>query len=57
MTLQEIKAAVEIGQTVYADTDPYVVIKDRIGQWLIHCTLNDSYIGLTWANGKNFYTK
>ena len=62
MTLQEIKDAVEKGQTVYVDTDAYVVIKDRIGQWLIHCTHNDNYIGLTWAdgttlNGKTFYTK
>lgn len=64
MTLQEIKDAVESGKTVHWASDYYRVIKDSIGQWLIHCTINDNYIGLTWAdettmNGKeeDFYIK
>jgi hypothetical protein len=62
MNLQEIKDAVENGQTVHVETDAYRVVKDHIGQWFIHCTLNDHYIGLTWTdkttlNGKNFYVK
>ena len=62
MNFQEIKAAVESGKIVYVETDDYRVVKDSIGQWFIHCTINDHYIGLTWKdnitlNGKNFYTK
>lgn len=51
MTLQEIKDAVESGKTVHWSHEGYVVIKDRIGQWLIHCLSNDNYIGLTWQDG------
>jgi hypothetical protein len=50
MTLEEIKSAVEAGETVHWANQGYRVIKDRLGQWLIHCTLNDSYIGLTQAD-------
>ena len=64
MTLQEIKTAVENGKTVHWASDHYEVIKDNIGQWLIHCTINDNYIGLTGTdevtmNGKEeeFYIK
>ena len=35
MTLDEIKAAVEAGRTVYWCNPDYHVIKDQIGQWLI----------------------
>ena len=51
MTLEEIKAAVEAGHIVHWANKAYRVIKDNIGQWLIHCTINDSYIGLTHADG------
>ena len=51
MNLEEIKAAVEAGHTVHWATESYRVVKDNIGQWLIHCTINDSYIGLTHADG------
>ena len=52
MNLQEIKSAVESGKIVHWKTDSYNVIKDRKGQWLIHCILNNYYIGLTWLDGK-----
>lgn len=51
MTLNEIKEAVEAGKTVHWASANYVVIKDRIGQWLIKCVSNNSCIGLTWRDG------
>lgn len=51
MTLEEIKQAVIEGRTVCWASPAYRVIQDNIGQWLIHCTINDSYIGLTHADG------
>ena len=51
MNLNEIKAAVEAGKTVHWATTGYVVVKDNIGQWLIHYLSSDYYIGLTWVDG------
>jgi len=50
MNLEEIKQAIADGKTVHWASHAYEVIKDSIGQYLIHCTLNDSYIGLTWRD-------
>ena len=50
MTVQEIKSAVDRGEKVYWSNCGYEVIKDDIGQYLIHCTMNDYYCGLTWAD-------
>jgi hypothetical protein len=57
MTLDEIKAAVDAGQTVHWANTGYVVHKDRLGQYLITYVPNGSCIGLTdrsgyWLNGK-----
>ena len=52
MKLCEIKEAVAEGKKVYWKNKGYEVIKDNIGQWLIHCNINDSYIGLTWRDEK-----
>jgi hypothetical protein len=52
MTLEEIKAAVEAGKTVYHQTDDYQVIKDGLGQWFITYLHGSRYtIGLTWRDG------
>ena len=51
MTLEEIKTAVKAGKTVHWASKAYNVECDKIGQWLIHCTTNDTYIGLTWRDG------
>jgi len=51
MTLEQIKQAIEDGKKVYWSNPAYEVIKDKIGQYLIHCTLNNHYIGLTWRDG------
>jgi len=47
MTLEEIKAAVDAGQTVHWANTGYVVHKDRLGQYLITYVPNGSCIGLT----------
>jgi hypothetical protein len=50
MSLEEIKAAVEAGKTVYVSNSSYRVVKDRHDQWLI--VHRDGYaIGLTWLDG------
>jgi hypothetical protein len=46
-----IRQTVDKGKVVYVDSLAYVVIRDCIGQYLIHCKLTDSYIGLTWRDG------
>lgn len=54
MTLDEIKAAVERGDTVHWANPLYTVIRDSIGQWLIAYmpgTSHENYIGLTWMDG------
>lgn len=59
-TLEQIQSAVDSGLTVYCDNDHYVVIKDKIGQYLIHAVGSDYYIGLNGASGLNgtkFYIK
>jgi hypothetical protein len=47
MTLDEIKAAVDAGQTVHWANTGYIVHKDRLGQYLISFLPNGSCIGLT----------
>ena len=62
MTIQEIKQAVDNGQTVYWSNGSYTVIKSN-DDYLIRCS-NGSCIGLTWADGttlngreKDFFIK
>lgn len=58
MTLNEIKKAVRDGKKVHWATTNYDVInpiksqtfKENDEQWLIHCTANNSYTGLTWQD-------
>ena len=64
MTLEEIKAAIEAGKTVYWKQDNYPVKKCENNDYVIVCTLNDHTIGLTWRGGKtlngkeeDFYTR
>jgi len=52
MTLDEIKAAVDAGQTVHWANTGYVVHKDRLGQYLISFLPNGSCIGLTDRGGQ-----
>jgi hypothetical protein len=56
-TIPEIKAAVDAGQTVYADTKAYQVVKGTRDQYLIHFTGSDHYIGLHGAPGTPYEHK
>lgn len=54
MTLQEIKSAVDSGQTVHWANSNYKVVKDKNGDYLIGFNIdgrNPNYIGLTWRDG------
>ena len=54
MTLDEIKTAVDAGETVHWANKGYTVIKDNIGQYLIawhHESRDAHYIGLTHQDG------
>ncbi len=57
MTLDEIKAAVDAGQTVHWVNTGYVVHKDRLGQYLISYLPNSSCIGLTDREGQRLNGK
>ena len=57
MTLEEINAAVDAGQTVHWANTGYVVHKDRLGQYLITYLPNDSCIGLTDRGGQRLNGK
>ena len=46
MTYDEIVKAIDSGKKVCWGHIGYNVIKDSIGQYLIHCTMNDTYVGL-----------
>jgi hypothetical protein len=58
--LIKIRELVEKGVDVYSDSDIYIVIKDKLGQWMIKCIHNDYCIGLTnlsetKLNGTEFF--
>ena len=57
MRLDEIMYTLEINGYVYWHYDNYEVIKDSIGQYLIHSKFNDYYIGLTHSDGKTMNGK
>jgi len=57
MTIDEIKAAVDTGQTVHWANTGYVVHKDRLGQYLITYLPNGSCIGLTDRSGQRLNGK
>lgn len=57
MNLEEIKKAVNEGKIVCWANEGYRVIKDKLGRFFIHCTMNDHYIGLTWQDGKTLNGK
>ncbi len=52
MTLDDIKAAVDGGETVHWANEGYQVIRDRLGQYLIIFLPNGSAIGLTDRSGQ-----
>ena len=46
MTYNEVIQAIDSGKKVCWSHIGYKVIKDSVGQYLIHCTMNDTYVGL-----------
>ncbi|GLT12647.1 hypothetical protein ACFQFQ_29830 [Sulfitobacter porphyrae] len=52
MTLDEIKSAIDAGQTVHWANTGYRVHKDRLGQYLVTFEPNGSSIGLTDRSGQ-----
>lgn len=52
MKIDKIKNLVTKGIKVFWINDNYEVIKDSIGQWLIHSKSNDNYVGLTNIKGE-----
>ena len=50
MNIQQIKSALKNNQRVFWSNTSYEVIKDNIGQYLIKCHLNNTFIGLTWRD-------
>lgn len=53
-TIQEIKDAVDAGETVKCDNGNYSVIKDSIGQYLITFDHSDYCIGLHGKKGTQY---
>lgn len=53
-TAAEIRKAVDQGKTVYAGSGAYEVFKDSNGEYLIKCTLNNSFTGLTGMQGTKY---
>ena len=54
MNIKEIKKAINDGKKVCWSNPAYDVIKDKIGQYLIHCNLNDHCIGLHGLEGTEY---
>ena len=57
MNIKEIKKAIDDGKKVRWSNRAYDVIKDKIGQYLIHCNLNDHCIGLHGLEGTEYENK
>ena len=55
-TIEDIKNAVDAGKTVLVNNGAYEVIKDSVGQYLIHCISNDNYVGLHGRKGTKYET-
>lgn len=53
-TIEEIKAAVDNGEPVTCNGGGYWVIKDSIGQYLIHFPPTNNYIGLHGREGTKY---
>jgi hypothetical protein len=51
MNLEQIKQAIARGDKVHWSNSAYDVICDKLGQYLIYCNLNDSYISIMSRDG------
>jgi len=61
LSLSDIETAIYNGYRVHWKNDNYLVLKDRVGQYLIKCLSNSHCVGLTRTDGslvedpKDFY--
>lgn len=56
--MDEIRSAVDAGDTVHWQSEAYRVVRDSLGRYLITCQLaNGSCIALTWADNKTLNGK
>jgi hypothetical protein len=61
LSLSDIETAIHNGYRVHWKNDNYLVLKDKIGQYLIKCLSNSHCVGLTRTDGslvedpKDFY--
>lgn len=56
-SIEQIMNDVDNDSKVYWMHKGYVVIKDNIGQYHVHCTMNDNYVGLKACPNPKAYFK
>lgn len=56
-SINKIKQWVDEGRIVYAKSSNYVVIKDKLGEYIIKCRSNNNIIGLHGKDGTKFEKK
>jgi hypothetical protein len=57
MNAHDIRQAVDAGQRICWKSEAYEVIRDRLGQYFIRCSMNGHVIGLTWQDGETLNGK
>lgn len=50
-TIAQVIAAVKEGKRVYWKTGAYQLKQDKNSKWFVHCTINDDWAPLFWADG------
>lgn len=50
-TIAEMIDAVKSGHRVCWKTGAYQVKQDKHGKWFVHCTINNDWASLFWADG------
>lgn len=56
-TIPEIISAAKHGQSVFWKTGAYQLKQDKNGKWFVHCTINDDWAPLFWADGVTAHYK
>lgn len=56
-TIAQVIAAVREGKRVCWKTGAYQLKQDKNGKWFVHCTINDDWAPLFWADGVTSHYK
>ena len=56
-TIAEAISAVKNGIRVCWKTGAYQLKQDKNGKWFVHCTINDDWASLFWADGVTAHYK